>query len=215
MNTTLKDKGRGECCPKCDRSKDRWTPRCANWFECKCHSQPTGEEVKLIQVGVKYQSAAGKSVSIEVPPIGEKEDCVKSSVSSRVCERGTKCCVVSHTPVSDWRVELSSFWKDHDGVWSKEPHYEEIRSFIADLLARVVVPKELYIKHLDERYTLGYQHGKEALSARIRQKLTKLLWTDDGQVQNYDKENAQAFYNHNAAIDAALEVVNEVKHDNP
>lgn len=31
-----------------------------------------------------------------------------------------------------------------------------------------------------------------------------MLWKDDGQVAGFDKENAQAFYNHNKALDDVL-----------
>lgn len=56
---------------------------------------------------------------------------------------------------------------------------------------------------LRKSLTTLFKEQLEALAGEVE--ATK--WMDDGQVANYDKENAQAFYNHNKTIDEAVEII--------
>lgn len=49
--------------------------------------------------------------------------------------------------------------------------------------------------------------AKEEERKEVENLIMKLMWTDDGQVAHYDKENAQAFYNHNKTLEDVLDFI--------
>lgn len=48
-----------------------------------------------------------------------------------------------------WLEELSTYWKDHDGLWNRTPHYEEIQAFVR------------------EKRKEAYQEGRSAMKAEV------------------------------------------------
>ncbi len=57
--------------------------------------------------------------------VRERQYCEVNQVSSRVCQRGTKCCVVDHIPFEGTRPAITSSYRVHGGsveevTWTRE-----------------------------------------------------------------------------------------------
>lgn len=127
----------GTCCRQCSFSI--WNVNTCKRRGCPCHLPPA--------TGNGWKGNPPPEVLVVMTSVAEAVRKTNAETTVQQSQAGSSSPMGE--VVEPWRKELVSLWKDGNGLWSRNAHYEEVCSIVAKTIAaeraRISeVLKELY-----------------------------------------------------------------------